>query len=174
MCREPKDLFASQWHFYRSLGEEQVCLEKAFELFCEGLSPYGPYWDHVLGHWKASLERPNEVLFLKYEDMKRSTADKVRKLAEFMGYPFSPEEEEEGKVQDLVDFCSFDNLRNLEVSRTGNFQATEEFKVSNKLFYRRGDIGDWKNHLTRQMQERIDQITEERFTSCGLMFDITT
>ncbi|KAK6925168.1 Sulfotransferase domain [Dillenia turbinata] len=171
MCREPKDLFVSQWHFQRSLSKEKVSLEEAFQLFCEGLSPYGPYWDHVLGYWKASLERPNEVLFLKYEDMKRSTADQVKKLAEFMGYPFSPEEETEGKVKILVDFCSFDNLRNLEVNKTGH---SKEFKVSNKLYYRKGDIGDWKNHLTREMQERIDQITEEKFTSCGLTFDIAT
>ncbi|KAK6925170.1 Sulfotransferase domain [Dillenia turbinata] len=174
MCREPKDLFVSQWHFYRSLAKEQVSLEEAFELFCEGLSPYGPYWHHVLGYWNASLKHPNEVLFLKYEDMKKSTADQVKKLAEFMGYPFSAEEETEGEVQNLVDFCSFDNLRNLQVSKTGIFQVTEELKVSNKLYYRRGDIGDWKNHLTREMQERIDQITEERFKSCGLTFDIAT
>ncbi|KAK6925169.1 Sulfotransferase domain [Dillenia turbinata] len=171
MCREPKDLFVSQWHFQRSLSVEKVSLEEAFQLFCEGLSPYGPYWEHVLGYWKASLERPNEVLFLKYEDMKRSTADQVKKLAEFMGCPFSPEEETEGKVKILVDFCSFDNLRNLEVNKTGH---SKEFKVSNKLYYRKGDIGDWKNHLTREMQERIDQITEEKFTSCGLTFDIAT
>ena len=24
-------------------------LEDAFEFFCEGLTPCGPYWDHLLG-----------------------------------------------------------------------------------------------------------------------------
>ncbi|KAK6925166.1 Sulfotransferase domain [Dillenia turbinata] len=174
MCREPKDLFVSQWYFLQSLSKEQVSLEEAIALFCEDASPFGTYWDHVLGYWKASLQRPNEVLFLKYEDMKRSTMDQVKKLAEFMGYPFSPEEETEGKVKNVVDFCSFDNLRNLEVNKTGFVEVTEELKVSNNLFYRRGEVGDWENHLTREMQERIDRITEERFTSWGLTYDIAT
>ncbi|KAG5523490.1 hypothetical protein RHGRI_035332 [Rhododendron griersonianum] len=33
---------------------------------------------HMQGYWKASLEQPEKVLFLKYEDMKRETSVYVK------------------------------------------------------------------------------------------------
>ncbi|CBI18155.3 unnamed protein product, partial [Vitis vinifera] len=67
---EPKDAFVSLWHFICKLAPqegEHVPLEKAPDMFCKGISEYGPYWDHVVRYWKASLECPERVLFLKYE-----------------------------------------------------------------------------------------------------------
>ncbi|GKE13637.1 flavonol 4'-sulfotransferase, partial [Tanacetum coccineum] len=48
------------------LAIEDAPFEEAFNEFCQGVSYYGPYWDHILGYWKASLERPDTMLFLKY------------------------------------------------------------------------------------------------------------
>ncbi|KAF2321428.1 hypothetical protein GH714_041021 [Hevea brasiliensis] len=84
-----------------------------------GISSNGPYWDHVLGYWKARVESPEEVLFLVYEDLKKDTVSNVKKLAEFMGYPFTPEEEKRGVVQQIIDLCSFDSLRNMKASKSG-------------------------------------------------------
>ncbi|GJY72748.1 flavonol 4'-sulfotransferase [Tanacetum coccineum] len=81
---------------YTSLPELVIssdCKIETFNEFCQGISAYGPYWDHILGYWKASQERPGRILFLKYEDMKKDPKSHVKKLAEFIGYPFSIEEE---------------------------------------------------------------------------------
>ncbi|XP_070679372.1 flavonol 3-sulfotransferase-like [Malus domestica] len=64
-------------------------IDNSFELFCRGVCPYGPYWDHVLGFWKASLEMPERVLLLKYEDLRKEPSAIVKRLAEFSGQPFS-------------------------------------------------------------------------------------
>ncbi|KAK8672936.1 hypothetical protein V6N13_111293 [Hibiscus sabdariffa] len=112
ICRDPKDVFVSKWHFANKLRPKELpplTLEEAFDMFCEGASHYGPFWDHVLGYWKASLESPKKVLFLKYEDVKKQPWDCVRKVAEFIGVPFSQEEEED--VEEIVKLCSFENLR---------------------------------------------------------------
>ena len=87
-------------------GEEQFCFEDAFELFCEGVSPFGPYWDHLLGYWKVSMNSPEKVLFLKYEELKINTLFYVKKMAEFMGYSFSLDEEVKSMVQKIVDLAS--------------------------------------------------------------------
>lgn len=34
---------------------DPLSLEEAFELFCQGVADYGPFWDHVLGFWKARI-----------------------------------------------------------------------------------------------------------------------
>ncbi|KAJ6874357.1 hypothetical protein NC652_034133 [Populus alba x Populus x berolinensis] len=68
---DAKDAFDSLWFFIarqiRCKNAEPLPLEDAFDLFCNGLASYGPYWDHVLGYWRASLESPEKTLFLTYE-----------------------------------------------------------------------------------------------------------
>ncbi|KAK3230737.1 hypothetical protein Dsin_002618 [Dipteronia sinensis] len=96
----------------RPKEEPPLSLEEAFEMFCEGVSNHGPFWDHVLGYWKASLESPDKILFLKYEELKRGPTVCVKKMAQFLGQPFSAEEENQGVVDEIVRMCSFDNLSN--------------------------------------------------------------
>ncbi|OIT01639.1 cytosolic sulfotransferase 17 [Nicotiana attenuata] len=93
ICRESKDTFVSLWHFTKTIKKtfEELKdipsnpLEQQFENFCEGKSFCGPFWDHVTTYWKASVDRPNRVFFLTYEDLKSDTLGYVKKLAEFMG-----------------------------------------------------------------------------------------
>ena len=57
ICREAKDAFVSLWSFHAMLHRlenvDPLPLEEAFELFCNGIANYGPYWDHVLGQGGA-------------------------------------------------------------------------------------------------------------------------
>ena len=101
---------------------KELHLEDAFEFFCEGVSNLGPYYDHVLGYWRASLESPKRILFLKYEDLKNETIYWVKTIAKFMGNPFSLEEEDKGVVQNIINLCSFENLSSLEVNKSETVQ----------------------------------------------------
>ncbi|XP_050221854.1 flavonol 3-sulfotransferase-like [Mercurialis annua] len=174
ICRDPKDVFVSLWYFLKKFPyvnpEKYPSLEQGFELFCQGLVPAGPFWDHVLEYWKASLEFPERVLFLVYEDMKKDSVSVVKKLAEFMGYPFSMEEEEQDLVQKIVDSCSFEALSNLDVTKNGEQWPNSQFTVSNSSFFRKGEVGDWRNHLTEEMANRLDQITDEKLGASGFTY----
>jgi hypothetical protein len=133
------------------------------------VNPYGPYWDHVLGYWKESLENPQKVLFLKYEEMKEQPIANLRWLAEFLGCPFSSEEEAKGIVNDISRLCSFDNLSFLGVNKNGKSLYGGE----NNAYFRRGQVGDSKNLLTAEvlrMIEKLDHITEKKFHDTGLRF----
>ncbi|KAG8654249.1 hypothetical protein MANES_05G113100v8 [Manihot esculenta] len=166
--RNPKDSFVSLWHFTNRLKEPKETgensLDETFDKFCRGVSLYGPFWDHVLGYWKVSLENPEKVLFLKYEDCKKEPKVLLRRLSEFLGCPFSQEEETCGVIGEILKLCSFENLSNLEVNRTGKLPSGEE----NCTFFRRGEVGDSVNHLTAEMLEKMDQITEQKFKRWGL------
>ncbi|KAK5771532.1 cytosolic sulfotransferase 5-like [Gossypium arboreum] len=169
LCRNPKDTFVSLWHFTNKLRTKDMgsnSLEVTFDKFIRGVSLYGPFWDHVLGYWKESLENPERVLFLKYEEMKEQPKLQLMKLAQFLGCPFSNEEETRGAVDGIQKLCSFENLSNLEVNKTGKLASGEEYKV----FFRRGEVGDAKNHLTPQMIQKLDQITEQKLHGYGLKF----
>ncbi|GMI76769.1 sulfotransferase 16, CORONATINE INDUCED-7, SULFOTRANSFERASE 16, ARABIDOPSIS SULFOTRANSFERASE 5A [Hibiscus trionum] len=173
ICRDPKDVLVSKWLFMNKLRPKQlppISLEEAFELFCQGISHYGPYWDHVLGYWKASLENPEKILFLKYEDLKKEPCAVVKRLGEFTGHPFSLEEERRGVVQEIVKLCSFENLSNLEVNKTSVQKFSRDIVVDNRHFFRKGEVGDGKNYLTAEMMERLNAITAEKLHDSGLVF----
>ncbi|XP_062149907.1 cytosolic sulfotransferase 5-like [Alnus glutinosa] len=169
LCRNPKDTFVSLWHFANKLrhtSQGTNSLEEAFDMFCRGVSDFGPYWDNVLGYWKKSLENPQKIFFLKYEEMKEQPAANLRRLAEFLGCPLSPEENAQGVEDNILRLCSFDNLSNLEVNKSGKLSTGAE----NNVFFRRGEVGDWMNHLTAEMIKKLDRITEEKFHGTGLRF----
>ena len=96
-----------------------MSLNEAFEMYCKGVIGFGPFWDHMLGYWKESIERPHKVLFLKYEDLKEDVTFHLKKLAEFLGFPFSLEEERAGDVEKIAKLCSFENMKELEVNKAG-------------------------------------------------------
>ncbi|KAI3878344.1 hypothetical protein MKX03_021804 [Papaver bracteatum] len=181
VCRDPKDNFISLWHFINKLRPnknlEAISLEVLFERYCKGAVTYGPIWDHVLEYWKQSLERPEKVCFMKYEELKREPKFHVRKLAEFMGHPFSIEEEKQGVVDEIVRLCSFENLN--ELNGEGKVVNLLSFENMNKIgktlltikknaCFRRGLVGDYVNYLTPEMIERLDKITEEKLHGSGL------
>ena len=87
--------------------------------------------DHVLGYWEASLERPDKVMFFKYEDMKADIVSQTKRLAEFIGFPFSGEEEEGGVIEEICRFCSFENLKSLEANQSGRRKSG----VENSIFF---------------------------------------
>ena len=135
----------------------------AFEHFANGFSGHGPYWVHVLGYWKARLEWPHRVLLLRYDDLQTEPIVHVKTLAEFMGQPFSLEDDQEGVVHKMIKLCSFENLSNLEVNKIGTLAASPTRVRANDVYFRRGKAGDWKKHLTTEMVECLDRITKEKF-----------
>ena len=177
ICRDPKDAFVSLLYFIWKLipmESEPITIEKAFEQFCEGLSFYGPYWDHVLEYRKASLERPDKILFLKYEDLKRDTLSNVNTLAAFMGQPFFVEEEKEGVAEKIIRLCSFENLSNLEVNKSGKHRPGASIAMNNNSYFRKGKVVESDKVLTPEMIERLDRITEEKLKGSGLTFNISS
>ncbi|KAJ6944339.1 cytosolic sulfotransferase 15-like [Populus alba x Populus x berolinensis] len=127
-------------------------IDEGFDNVCLGIQSYGPFWDSVLGYWKASLERPDKVLFLK--------------IAEFLGIPFTDEEEKEGVIEEISRLCSLDSLRNLEVNKN----SVRPSGLPNSSFFRKGEVGDWVNHLSPSMAENYLKIVEEKLSGSGLTF----
>ncbi|KAK3022574.1 hypothetical protein RJ639_047552 [Escallonia herrerae] len=139
VCRNPFDTFVSIWHYLVKIRPENFgpfSLEEAFDMYCKGVVGYGPYWDHMLGYYKQSLETPHKVLFLRYENMKKDITFDLKKLAQFLGSPFSMDDERGRVVEEIANLCSFLNLKDLEVNKEG--KAISEFE--NKHLFRKGEV----------------------------------
>ncbi|KAL7150073.1 hypothetical protein ABFS83_05G084000 [Erythranthe nasuta] len=153
ICRNPLDQFISHYYF----------------VLQNFVRVPGPVLEHMLAYWNAHLENPRKLLFLKYEDLKDNIGFNVKKIAEFLGFPFSLEEEEQGLIDEISRVCSFGNLKNLEVNKNGYVM---DGLLKNSSYFRKGDVGDWTNYLTPAMAERMKKLMEIKFQGSGLMFNI--
>ncbi|VVA90903.1 unnamed protein product [Arabis nemorensis] len=168
--RNWKDVLVSIWHFTcinleETEAEGSFTLESMFDSFCSGVNYFGPSWENVLSYWRGSLEDPKHVLFMRYEDLKAEPRGQIKRLAEFLACPFSQEEEDSGDVEKILELCSLRNLSSLEINKTGTSND-----VHNSSFFRKGEVGDWKNYLTPEMEKKIDNIVEEKLRGSGLKF----
>ncbi|CAI0374759.1 unnamed protein product [Linum tenue] len=174
VARNPKDTVVSMWHFYnvffKSDAGGMFPLERVVESFCSGVMPYGPFYEHVVGYWEESRKRPEEVLFLRYEELCREPHEQVRKLASFLGEPFTPDGGDLGdaELDKVLWRSSIGRLRNLEVNKSGVWELPN---MPKSALFRKGSVGDWKNYLTSEMAQRIDQLTRLKLEGTGLSLD---
>ncbi|KFK27058.1 hypothetical protein AALP_AA8G328900 [Arabis alpina] len=121
LCRNLKDVLVSHWYFWcNNLGKEvekttsSLTFESMFNSFCSGVHFFGPFWENVLSYWRKSVEDPSHVLFMRFEELKTEPHRQLKRLAEFLGCPFSEEEEKSGSLDKILDLCSLRNLSDLE------------------------------------------------------------
>ncbi|KAL6633769.1 hypothetical protein ACP70R_026440 [Stipagrostis hirtigluma subsp. patula] len=170
LCRDPKDVVVSFWHYINKIklpGRSIAPFSQAFEECCDGVWPIGPVWDHMVEYWKESLARPGEVMFLRYEHLKEDTVGNVIRLAEFLGCPFTDSEAARGVPEAVAALCSMDRMRSIEANRDG-VHRDDKYAFKNSAFFRKGEVGDWKAHMTPEMAQRLDSIVEEKLRGSGL------
>ena len=169
ICRNPFDTFVSHWVFANNVNPHllhSLTMEEAFENYCKGINDFGPTWEHMLGYWKESIANPNKVLFLKYEELKENVNFYVKRVAEFLDCPFTEEEESKGVIESIINLCSFEKMKNLEVNQAGTFS----WNFEKKYLFRKGEIGDWVNYFSPAMIDKLSKTMEEKLEGSGLSF----
>ncbi|KAL0290947.1 UNVERIFIED_CONTAM: Cytosolic sulfotransferase 15 [Sesamum radiatum] len=126
ICRNPLDQFVSHINFSSQndfgKGTDPLAIDEAFDMYCQGINAYGPFW-MISVDTGTLIWRIQKVLFLQYEDLKEDITSQVKKIAEFIGFPFSLEEEEQGLIDQISRLCSFESLSNLTVNKTGDING---------------------------------------------------
>ncbi|KAL6853419.1 hypothetical protein ACP4OV_019448 [Aristida adscensionis] len=98
--------------------------------------------------------------------MLREPESNLIKLAKFMGCEFSDEEQEAGVVDAILELCSLDRLKNTEANRNGSTMLG----VKKESYFRKGVVGDWRNHMTLEMAQRLDKIVQDVLDGSGFTF----
>ena len=166
VARNPKDVMVS--YYYHHISAKGIfgfsgTWDVFFNLFLTGKVCFGSWFDHVLEWWRHK-DDPN-VLFLKYEDMKKDHPGAVRAIAEFMGCDLTPD-----TVDQIVMESTIDRMK---ANPNTNFSWLPPTMYTMNPFLRKGIVGDWKNHFTSEQSAMFDAVYQEKLKGTGLSFDFT-
>ena len=160
--RNPKDTVVSYFHHQKLYVVHGYTgdFPSFFDLFMDNLLFYSPYFEYVKDIWSRRQD-PN-LCILFYEDMKKDLSGSLRKAARFLGKELKNEEA-------LIDHLSFKKMRyNTAVNKDGG--KKHGMCLNDGNFMRKGEVGDWKNYFTEEMNKRMDEAVEEHFKPIGLEF----
>ncbi|XP_040070017.1 sulfotransferase ssu-1-like [Ixodes scapularis] len=183
LTRNPLDVCVSFYHFTRSLPVYRFgdgTFDDFFELFVTGKNDRGDFFDHLMS-WYSHKDDAN-VFFVTYEELKRNFKDAVSRLARFLGEEYArPLETDEELFQKVVDHSSIKFLSQLLTITEGKMKTMEE-KGDNdvldaakrfvcnksgkpspqKIFVRKGIVGDWKTHFGEKHLDRLRSRIQEK------------
>ena len=160
IARNPKDVAVSLYFHTRALYKNDLSWDEFWEHYTHGNIEFGDYFNHVLGWWAHKDD--DNVLFLKFEDMKKDHFTAVASIASFIGCNVSRE-----VIDEVVSKTTFKAMKE---DSTANKTWSESRDPNEKPFMRKGEVGDWMNYLTPEQSAQIDKMCE-RCSKVDLIFD---
>ena len=161
VARNPKDVAVSFYYQYRRMYCPSPEWDQFFERFMKGEVEFGNYFDHILSWWEHR-DDPN-VLFIKYEDMKKDPSSTIVKVAEFIGHDIG--DEIVSKIANDTSFAKMKDNPNANKSWSSHVSKPGETR-----FMRKGIVGDWKSLFTSEQSARVDDLYKDKLLSAGLQF----
>ncbi|XP_073413766.1 sulfotransferase 6B1-like isoform X1 [Dendrobates tinctorius] len=147
ILRNPKDTAVSYYHFLNGnpVLPTMSSWDSFFDDFITGNVIYGSYFDYTLG-WEKHLDDGN-LLVLTFEDMKTDLLAELKKISEFYGITLTDEQ-----LQKVHDKSTFKSMKGNAGETHGNMA---------NVFFRKGEIGDWKSLFTEEQSKQVDAKFEE-------------
>ncbi|XP_070543220.1 sulfotransferase 1B1-like [Ptychodera flava] len=167
VARNPKDLAVSFFHFYKV--NPFLATYKAWgdflTDFMKGDVIYGKWCDHVISWWKE--RHSDNVLFLKYEDMKKDLKSATEEISLFMG-----KELDQSTISRIAEHCSFDSMKKNPMTLKTYLCAAMDIDADKESpFVRKGKVGGWKDQFTVAQNEALNRLYRRWMHGTGLDFD---
>lgn len=100
-------------------------------------------WSNHVRSWVD--QSPHRLHVVRYEDMLAQPIDAFTQVIQFIGGDESPE-----RIEKAVRFSAFERLK-----RQEDEHGFSENAVTTNTFFRKGEVGDWRNQLTSTQVERL-------------------
>ncbi len=160
VARNPKDVAVSFYSFMKLGFTHGLEWDTFWKKFIKGDLYFGSYFDHILSWWPHKDDK--NMLFLKYEDMKKDLPLAVSQIASFIGIDLLSD-----IVAKIADLTSFEKMKG-DLGYSSTIDNSEDGEPS---FLRKGIVGDWKNCLSAEQSAEIDEICAQKFKELGIEFD---
>ncbi|XP_072044653.1 LOW QUALITY PROTEIN: sulfotransferase 1C4-like [Amphiura filiformis] len=166
VARNPKDLAVSLFNFHKwqPMLPKYSSWDKYFDDFMAGKLSYGLWYEHYLGFWNRRHE--DNILFIKYEDMKKDHKAAVTQICEFLGYNHSEE-----MLDTITEHSSFSSMKKNPMTNPDSLFPRKRLPEEDISFMRKGKVGDWRNYFTDEQNNALDETYKEKLEGTGLQFD---
>ncbi|MGH0151188.1 UNVERIFIED_CONTAM: hypothetical protein FKN15_064352 [Acipenser sinensis] len=147
VLRNPKDTAVSYFHFYNKnpVLPTFESWDKFFSQYMSGDVMWGSFFDHAAA-WEKYIDREN-VKIVTYEDLKANLTEGIEDIAKYLNYTLSDDQ-----IQTIAEECTFDAMKEKSPETHGSFS---------KVIFRKGGVGDWKNHFSEEQSKEVDAKFEQ-------------
>ncbi|XP_054154337.1 sulfotransferase 1B1-like [Oppia nitens] len=166
VMRNPKDNAVSYYHHHRIstyLGNYRGPWNTFVDLFANGHLAHGDWFEHIKGYRQLSIQYPNRVLFISYEELKTDLPKMIELIANFVERKLSQE-----VIDRIAKHCSFDEMKTNNMVNREKIPIKDLFDMTESKFMRKGIIGDWKTHFSTQQSKQFDDKYNDKLNELGL------
>ncbi|XP_025090139.1 sulfotransferase 1C3-like [Pomacea canaliculata] len=169
LTRNPKDTWVSMYnhaHGHRGILGYDGTWNQFFELMMDMGFWYGDWFDFVLD-WEAKLSADKKLNFIisSFEDLKLDPVGQIEKLDKFLGFNRGRE-----LCERIAEACKFSNIKVVKEAQMPSELKARLWKENAPGFYRKGEVGDWKNWFTVAQNEAFDALYEKRMAGSQLTY----
>ncbi|XP_035669162.1 sulfotransferase family cytosolic 1B member 1-like [Branchiostoma floridae] len=168
-ARNPKDVVVSV-HNMNFINDylQPLSWEETLHEFLSA-PPANLWWNVIPEYW--SHKDDANLLFIKYEDIKKDLRGHVVKIAEFLGRSLSVEQ-----IDEVTANCTFAAMKDNQATNLSRDPVLKEkvFKRGNEHgieFMRKGQVGDWRNWFSPQQLETFEAFHSEKMAGTDLTFE---
>ncbi|KAH9525688.1 Sulfotransferase 1C4 [Bulinus truncatus] len=157
LTRNPKDTAVSMYHHNRRLWEYYQYdgkFEDYLQLFVEGKVDYGSWFEHIASWSQALKEHPGlDIHEVNYEQLSQNPHTTIQDLALFLN--LSPSQD---LISQICEECALSKMK----EKKAHFDLDSD---GNAIMYRKGIVGDWKNHFTEELNTWFDGVYREKMAT---------
>ena len=170
LVRDPRDVAVSQFFQWKYRMRPHKKLLNAYPPHGQDASIFEFVTDPKAGvpriidffnGWAAELPARDDILLIRYEDMRANPQAAMQRVFDFVGTPGTEDE-----IRQAVEFASYDNMKKLEEKsffrasgarvKPGDKKNPDSFKV------RRGKVGGYRDYFDDDQIAVIDAMVAER------------
>ena len=169
LVRDPRDVVVSQYFQWKHrMRPWKKCLNR-YPAHGADIDEYQFAMDQNAGLpnivdffnlWADEAGKIEQLLVVRYEDMRSDTARVLGQILEFIGTPASPEQ-----LQDVVHFSSMENMKKMEQKGssllTGSRMVPGDRNNPDSYKVRRGKVGGFSDYFDEQQVNNIEQLLQQ-------------
>lgn len=169
LVRDPRDVAVSQFFQWKYRMRPHKKLLNGYPAHGEDVSIYDFVMNAAVGvpriveffnGWSRSLADLDDLLVIRYEDMRADPVAVMTRVLEFVGTPGTEEQ-----IREAVEFASYDNMKKLEEKRvfwgSGARVKPADAKNPDSFKVRRAKVGGYRDYFDDDQAASIDRLMEE-------------
>jgi hypothetical protein len=158
LVRDVRDVALSEFAFEKNLGIGRDSMDHYLEDLFLGRKRHGSWQNHVESWIDSPLARRGDLLFIRYEDLRKNSAETFRQLVEFLGVRASTELIERAIANNTVQRMreKEDTLYKQE-GYSGVPRRPKKGVEAGGRFVRSGAIGGWQGRFSSAQLKMIQE-----------------